>query len=69
MPNFQYQPDTTAYYADCVARELAAGRFVQTTFDPEDGKITGIVGAEPHTPLADYLIKNAEHRTSTRNAR
>jgi len=69
MPKFQYQPETTAYYADRVAKELAAGRFVETTFDPEDGKITGLVGVDPHTPFADQITAKAERRADTRDAR
>jgi hypothetical protein len=66
MSNFQYQPSTISQHAAYIGRELAAGRFVQTTFDPADGTITGIVGVEPRSAFADQVTAAAERRASTR---
>jgi hypothetical protein len=65
MANFRYQPSTTEHYAGAVANELREGHWVHTSFDPADGRITGLIGATPHTNLSDWLLDKIERRTST----
>ena len=65
---FQYQPSTLEQYTEYVVAQLKAGKGVEISYDPSDGRFTGIVGVESGTPFARQTAERAERRASTLNS-